>query len=601
MRVYVSIAVGSLLVAALGAGCAAETEEFGVPDLPVADASQSDPSPDGAPAPPAEEPLLEAPAPLQIDEEAEATIALRAAGIRRFDVDGLPPGARFDDAKAAIVFRPDFTQSGVYRIDVTGHGGTSAAPFLKTVRVELTVRDTVAPPQPTIAKSTVVDGGTRLVVRQVTDAFLDSPGKAGRAIEAAVFVPSAATPSARLPVVIGLHGFGGAPNATIVSKTAFRIEPHDPDATYWWGYAASLPSAPATQGAVPPYTLRRVLHLLAWVLRTQPGADPDRAFAVGGSMGGAGAFGLGLLHARHFAGVESQIAQAIPRNHRPSRVKQLTGLWGSPEANLDGTWDAQDVTRIVRDVPEARDQFVFTKHGKDDGTIHFGAVVTRSALTQRTLYEALAREHVGHYVVWDEGGHGPVDPVLGAAWWDSGWSRITDKKSFLSRNHAFPAFSGSSADGDPGDGTGNGKVAFSPERGYAAQVAVGGDTGWAGDLAGVHNRYLRWDTKSIVDTHERFAMAIHHVASSAAPGSAPPKAGYPPKGDRADLATIMVDVTPRRLQAFRIAPGERVRWIYGASGGTVTAASDGSVTIPKLSVGVTPMSLSLERELAEPP
>ncbi len=45
--------------------------------------------------------------------------------------------------------------------------------------------------------------------------------------------------------------------------------------------------------------------------------------------------------------------------------------------------------------------------------IHFGAVVTPSSLTQKSLYQALAAARPGHEAVWDEGAHGPADPVLG--------------------------------------------------------------------------------------------------------------------------------------------------------------------------------------------
>ncbi|MDB4941500.1 MAG: hypothetical protein JWP97_1034 [Labilithrix sp.] len=532
---------------------------------------------------------LEAPPPLTVDEESDAALVPIAQGIDHFDAADLPPGAHLDAKTGTVTFHPDFTQSGSYDIALTGRALPPHAAFEKTVHLALTVRPSITPIAPVIVAQTEGSGFTRLTVRQVTDAFLDSPGYAGRTFDAIVVVPKLAA-GTRAPVIVSLHGFGGAPDPNAGSTTTFRIEPHDPYETYWWGYSDALPGAPPA-GHAPPYTMRRVLHLVDWLLRAYPAADPDRVFASGASMGGAGALTMGLLHARHFAGVDATIAQAIPRNHRPSRIAQLTALWGSPAANLDGMWDVGDVTRVLRDVPEAREQLVFTKHGKDDPTIHFGAVVTRSALTGKTFYESLEEERIGHLSIWDEGAHGPADPVLGDHWWDASWSRVTDGKSRLGRRTAFPAFSRSSANGNPGDGSGNGKVPFEIETGYSANVDVPGDTGWSGDIAGALNRFLRWDATAITDERDSFAMPLFVVTS---PGTAPPRDGYPTKGDLyAGTPPITVDVTIRRAQRFRPHAGEAVHWAFGGLAGDVAASPDGSVTVPALPLTTTATVLSL--------
>ena len=198
-------------------------------------------------------------------------------------------------------------------------------------------------------------------------------------------------------------------------------------------------------GSAPNFTQRRVLHLVEWVLNNYPAADPERVYVTGPSMGGAGAAELGILNARHFALVEATIGQMIPRNHRPARIRQLTDHWGSPSENLDsgngtGVWDQQDITLAFARSDESRNQFIFTRHGKDDPTIHFGAVVHSSPRTSKNYYQAIQFHKVGHLSSWDEGGHGPADPRLGSNWWSSGWNRIFDAQSFLRRNLAFPLF-----------------------------------------------------------------------------------------------------------------------------------------------------------------
>jgi hypothetical protein len=344
--------------------------------------------------------------------------------------------------------------------------------------------------------------------------------------------------------------------------------------------------------------MRRVLHLLGWVLEKYPDADAERVYADGASMGGAGAAMFGLLHARHVGWTNATIFQAIPRNHRPSRLAQLTGLWGSPAQNLDsgngtGVWDWLDLTRVLESSPEARSQAMFIKHGKDDPTIHFGAVMTPSPLTQKSFYQALAAAKPGYEAVWDEGAHGPADPVLGDGWWQNGWNPIFDGTASARRNQAFPAFTGSSLDGNPGTGQGNGKQPWNAETGYSGQLDVPGDTGWDGAIAGALNRSLRWDATQLVDTVDAFSVPVTVLDG---PGGAPPKAGYPTTGDKLDgTAPAKVDVTVRRAQAFRCKPGETLAWTFGGAAGKVIAGPNGDVTVPGLAVTTAWTVLSLSR------
>ncbi|MEO1339078.1 MAG: alpha/beta hydrolase-fold protein, partial [Myxococcota bacterium] len=348
-------------------------------------------------------------------------------------------------------------------------------------------------------------------------------------------------------------------------------------------------------GTVPNYTQRRVLRLLEWVLDTFP-ADPNRVAIAGASMGGAGALALGLMYGRHFAVVESTIGQTISRNHRPSRIAQLSRLWGSPRANLPdghsvaplGVWDRLDMVRALAQSQEARNQFVFSHHGKDDPIIHFGAVVFPSPALGLSFYDALQVHRVGHYAVWDEGGHGTPDPILGPNWWDDGWRRLTDPTTFLRRNLAFAAFSNASSDDDAGQG-GDSRP-FHPEQGYAGRWMVPGDTGWSGAAAGIHNRGLRWDSRTIVDRIDRFEASLF-----VAPERRGPKIlGLSPTRDTSPKAApVVVDVTPRRTQHFRPRPHERIRWRFGDQDGYEYADEFGTVTVLRLSITPKPQRLIL--------
>lgn len=487
---------------------------------------------------------------------------------------GLPPGASWDEVGRVLKFRPDFIQGGRgWTVTIVADDG--ALRTTRTIAVEAI--DSIRPPEPEIVDVENLSGYTRIALAQVTDDYLDSPGYAGREFQAYVMVPDFADEAERFPVRIGLHGIGTASPPSTGSSQEFRIGPHDPDNTYWWGYDVGLPDADPLGEDVPDYTQRRVIQLLGWVLENYPQADAERAYVAGSSMGGAGAMTLGLWYARHFAYVSAQLGQAVPRNHRPGRVAQLEGLWGPSEAPH---WEAIDLTRVLGSSSEARGQYLFIRHGKDDPTIHFGAAVLPSPMTGERLYDALQLRGVGHLAVWDEGAHGPADPKLGGGWWDDGFSPVMDDTSFLRRDLAFPGFSLSSADGDPGDGEGNGKQSWSVNAGYAGDVAVAGDTGWNGEIAGALNRFLRWDAGAGVDTVDEFSLPLHVHDGE---GSDAPAKGYPSRGDRFDgELPVVVDVTPRRVQAFLLRPGEVVGWRFGAQSGEVSANGAGEVTVPGL-------------------
>ncbi|MEM6290578.1 MAG: hypothetical protein AAGA54_04905 [Myxococcota bacterium] len=531
-------------------------------------------------------PIIRAPTRVELAEEENWSLAFDVSDpdddILRVFATGLPPGARWSEVERTLSFRPDFIQGAVestWDVTIIARDG-----FAETTHtLSLSVDDTVQPPAPAVIGTAPGDGFTWQTIAQTTDDFLDSPGYAGRTYDAIVARPDDIPEGTRLPVLIVLHGFDGTPPMTGWSGE-FRIMPSDPDNTYWWGYADSLPGSVDDATAVPPYTQRRVLHLLEWVLRNEPAADPERVVIQGSSMGGAGATTIGLLHARHFSAIDAAIGQAIPRNHRPSRVAQLRTLWGEPDAGLPygglPVWDAMDLTRALEDHPDASDLWLFTRHGKDDPIIHFGAAVFASPQTRRSWYGALQDSGVGHQVVWDEGSHGPADPLLGEGWWQAGWNPNFDDTAFTRRSLAVVGFSNASHDRDPGTGEGNGNQPWSDENGFAGELATPGDTGWNGDIAGALNRFLRWDANGIVDTIDRFEVPLRVLDGD---GTAPPAPGYPSRGDRFDgELPVVVDVSLRRVQAFRTRPGESVSWSYAETTGRTSADAQGRLRIPAL-------------------
>jgi predicted esterase len=108
---------------------------------------------------------------------------------------------------------------------------------------------------------------------------------------------------------------------------------------------------------------------------------------------------------------------------------------------------------------------------------------------------------------------------------------------------------------------------------------------WPEDLkstaAGQVNAFFRW--KNISDSADKLEMSLFLVSAS-------------------DLKTqfeipkeATADVTPRRLQSFRLKPDSTFRWTFGTRKGEGQADSQGLVTIPALKLTAEPVTLTLTR------
>ena len=302
--------------------------------------------------------------------------------------------------------------------------------------------------------------------------------------------------------------------------------------TFWYGYNSKIyDRARMGEGVPTNYTERRNLWILEWVRRHyQP--DPNRWYCSGGSMGGCGTISFGLRHPELFAACHAQVPiVSYTYLGKASASRLEPSCWtGAIPASLKTSegvelLDRMDGAKFVVESPHDL-PFVFLINGRQDGSIPWE--------NNPRFYRALAEARQGFAVYWDNGTH----PT-------SGRNAPADVQAWQQRFHRFrldesyPAFTSTSSDRNPGTGA--------PDD---------------GDIVGWIGRGMDW--KDIEDTADHFAITV--LANY-------PGLEYP----------VRTDVTLRRVQRFKTAPGEQLNARIGdAAPMNITGDSNGRVTIPRV-------------------
>lgn len=368
-----------------------------------------------------------------------------------------------------------------------------------------------------------------------------------------------AIPSGReRPTSLGLHlhCWGGSPwggygwwfNA---ERGAVLLAPNQDPYDWWTGYHELFGIQAKTEanwrkGKVYPYTQRRLLSLTDWAIRKWQ-LDPDQTFVAGNSMGGSGAPMMALRHPDQFAWAVSWVGVHVPELS-PKFKASYAAVYGEQEWKVlyeDGSlaWEYFNDAAFLRRYPERETPFITFANGKNDAGIGW---------EQATEFvKALQETKRPHLFVWGQNEHN---------------QRAVMPKSLeqqinplqLRVRQSVPAFTRCSLDGNPGNG--------SPDD---------------GDSTGGINMYLFWDTDDIVDTDKAWEMTIQLV----------------PKSPESECT---VDLTPRRLQAFKLQPGERLRWSNREGkktlqSGNVTVDQYGLATLEGLQVSKTGNRIRIER------
>ena len=332
------------------------------------------------------------------------------------------------------------------------------------------------------------------------------------------------------PLYVVLHSAGHDVNsclactATVGNHDIYR-SPDDFFALYldcranrgdwWWG------SDKYKNPEVSP-TDKRVIDTVKWVIK-QYGADENRVYLCGNSMGGSGTLGIGVRHGDVFAAIKANV---------PARVEHVSNRMYFPPRTMPAGVTLPDPP-IVVDYSAQNDSW---SKGHD------------------AFAKAMNERKYALFLYWGPFGHAnnhekimKVNDLINSFDWLS-----------VKKNEAYPVFTnGSTNDPLP----------------WPDQVAD--------KKSGQVNAFFRW--KNVSDQPSAVEMSLFLVKPSEL------------KTTFTIPAEATADVSLRRLQMLRVAPGESVRWTFGAASGQVQADAAGCITIPKLKITAEPATLSVAK------
>ena len=374
-----------------------------------------------------------------------------------------------------------------------------------------------------------------------------------------VIVPAKLVKPAPLNVILhcwgsNLYGTGGAyswhgwKDKRRGIGVASNQDPYD----WWTTYHENAGTwRPWTDGVTRNFTPDRLLAFVDWVAGKWD-VDKGRMCVSGESMGGSGSTFMPIRYPGRFAYAYSAVGI-----HNPGAIgggfhesyARTNGRMKLPIKHASGmdAWDYLSDSKLVRDNPKANLPFIGFGNGKNDGGIGWPQAVD--------LAKALQEARQPHGVVWNLRGHGagsfypPID---------------------FRTDQSLPAFTQCSLDDDIGTAT----RLKEPKPFKHPWGQVSNDL-YDGDPQGGINTRMRWKTDDIIDEPARWALTV--------------LLAFNRREKAAEQCTV--NITPRRLQKLRVAPGAKFKWtstpVEGggkAQSGTAVADKWGLVTMEKVAV-----------------
>jgi len=383
--------------------------------------------------------------------------------------------------------------------------------------------------------------GTAAVYTHWMDHSKWDPFNEGYAYNFGLAVPDKYDGKAPLPVMYYGHGMGGGYRCADKASYWRCLWIWHGDASGSWFFGVMN----RDKTKVINYAEQRIRWSWKWLNAGRPNQffkiDPRHVQAHGHSMGGTMCTALALRMGDIFCSTVSSAGATIHRRNRVW-VTQASRLWGPVATNLptqDGTgvWDHQDYAQWSLKHIQQETAFLLISNGKRDGSVVFEPFPD--------FVDALQKSKRPFAAAWNQRGHS--------------WSAYSTRNEGMGRyrlpiDESLPAFANASNNGDPRtdrSGTVNGNLEWSASGNDFARGNKADD---------------------ILDTKREYGINIRSLTGPAT-----------------------VDVTPRRLQKFKVAPGEKYQWENfdfsdpanpkTIAKGTVVADRYGLITVEKFAAG----------------
>lgn len=503
---------------------------------------------------------------------------------------------RIGDGTGLLVWTPGEIAGAWYAIALAED--PSAGPNWQDWSSTGPITETADPPRPVLVARTEPEGLGRLYV-QYMDLRTWNETLIGYGLAYHVMLPENFDPEREYPLFLDLHALGlrhAFDDGT--SRQAIVLAGDDPRNTWWYGWSAThdfnIEERPTT-GPVENFMEQALLRAVHdTIANPEYPVDPERVVAAGFSMGGSGALSLGIRYPDVFSAVYSNMGMTNyrrqeepgPRCANPINWIETGGSWlyGWPERGLpirnrspwlgadgpspaahlgefNGTdvWDWWDHGKMLNGPLLGRETaFIQLDHGSVDCTISWDtqAVPFLPRLEEaRVGYSALTLLEL--HLRLDYPGR---SPGLGPD------ARLPGQQDFAGNNleyefrhprsRSFPAISRNSANGT-----------FPPPPNETSHYNT--NVLWAAPW------YEAPYQGELIDEPSAWEVTLFAV----------------PAEEDAEAQPLVADVTPRRLQRFRPAPGTILQWsardaVSGQrlASGIVPVESTGLFTAPEVPV-----------------
>jgi hypothetical protein len=312
---------------------------------------------------------------------------------------------------------------------------------------------------------------------------------------------------------------------------------------------------PLTDGYNVPYTEKAMIFTLHWLKNYSDFSqyiDQNRVYSTGGSMGAGGSMALGVHYPEEFASINGVQGRTV--GQYSGFEGAVTDVYYGPETDNitmpDGTpiYDYLNISYWIENNLDKDYPYMQLYHGKADSTISWelNYIVDFLQKMDNLKYPKT------HY--WDNSTHNSFNRSL--------FPEIIPSRSYVSNitndgfnilnfwlNQSYPAFSNSSINDNPGNGTKT-----------------------EGDLTGGYNRFLWYNRSSIIDNSTTYKIDLYLLSESTTVSN-----------------STNVSVTPVRIQNFpNTALGDySYTYMEGStllSSGTVEADSYGRITVDDIEV-----------------